>query len=87
MAAQSNNAFKDVGHLVKFNGENYSDYRCEFLAMMEQLDLKLMLDANTDAGEQVEARPAEVISFCFKLRKSSTYSLHVVNTLKLIVKT
>jgi hypothetical protein len=55
--------------------------------MMEQLDLKLMLDANTDAGEQVEARPAEVISFCFKLRKSSTYSLHVVNTLKLIVKT
>jgi hypothetical protein len=61
MAAQSNNAFKDVGHLVKFNGENYSDYRCEFLVMMEQLDLKIMLDANTEAGEQVEARPAEVI--------------------------
>ena len=85
MAAQSNNAFKDVGHLVKFNGENYSDYRCEFLAMMEQLDLKLMLD--TDAGEQVDTRPAEIIFFCFKLRKSSTYSLHGVNTLKLIVKT
>jgi hypothetical protein len=60
IAAQSNNTFKDVGHLVNFNGENYSDYRCEFLAMMEQLDLKIMLDANTEA-EQVEARPAEVI--------------------------
>jgi hypothetical protein len=51
MAVQSNNAFNDVGHLVKFNGENYSENRCEFLTMMEQLDLKNMLDANTNAGD------------------------------------
>jgi hypothetical protein len=28
--------------------------------MMEQLDLKNLLDANTTTGEQIEARPAKV---------------------------
>jgi len=59
MAVQTpHNAFKDVSHVVKFNGENYSDYRCEFLGMMEQLGLKTMLDAPT--GGQIESLPATV---------------------------
>ena len=52
------NAFKDVSHIVKFNGENYSDYRCEFLSMMEQLGMKTIVDAPEG---KVEILPTEVI--------------------------
>ena len=44
MAVPTHNAFKDVGHIVKFNRENYSGYRCEFLSIMEQLGMKSMVD-------------------------------------------
>ena len=62
MALPTHNAFKDVGHIVKFNGENYSNYRCEFLSMMEQLGMKTMVDAPEG---RVETLPTEVIIVYF----------------------
>ncbi|EFX65810.1 hypothetical protein DAPPUDRAFT_264195 [Daphnia pulex] len=53
IALPTHNAFKDVGHIVKFNGENYSDYRCEFLSMMEQLGMKTMVRINNIVTIQV----------------------------------
>ena len=41
----SHNTFRDVSHVVKFNGDNYNEYKYEFLGMMEQLGLKNMLEA------------------------------------------
>ena len=38
------NTFREVNHIVKFNGDNYNEYKYEFLGMMEQLGLKNMLD-------------------------------------------
>jgi len=55
MALPTHNAFKDVGHIVKFNGENYSDYRW---STMEQLGLKNMLDAPEG---RLETHPEMVI--------------------------
>ena len=51
------NSMKDVNHVTKFNGENFSDYRYEFLIIMEQFGLASLIDAT---GGQVEVLPAEV---------------------------
>ena len=51
------NSMKDVSHVTKFNGENFSDYRYEFLILMEQLGLSGLIDPS---GGQVEAFPAEL---------------------------
>jgi hypothetical protein len=82
MALPTHNAFKDVGHIVKFNGENYSDYRCEFLSMMEQLGMKTMVDAPEG---RVETLPTEVIIVyfltfyhCFALRIARKFFLLVL---------
>ncbi|EFX80095.1 hypothetical protein DAPPUDRAFT_318964 [Daphnia pulex] len=53
----THNVFKDVGYIVKFNGENYSDYRSEFLSKMEQLGMKTMVNAPEG---RVEILPTEV---------------------------
>ena len=39
------NTFKDASHISKFTGDNYQQYKYEFLGMMEQLGLKNMLEA------------------------------------------
>lgn len=51
------NSMKDVNHVTKFNGENFSDYRYEFLVIMEQFGLASLIDGT---GGQVEVLPAEV---------------------------
>ena len=51
------NSMKDVSHVTKFNGENFSDYRYEFLIIMEQFGLASLIDAS---GGQVEVLPTEV---------------------------
>ncbi|KAK4021594.1 hypothetical protein OUZ56_003506 [Daphnia magna] len=42
MAVTLQNAFRDFNHVVKFNGENYNEYKYELLSMLEQLGLKNM---------------------------------------------
>jgi hypothetical protein len=39
------NNFRDVSHLPKFNGQNFTDWRYEFQSMMEQLGLNVLLEA------------------------------------------
>jgi hypothetical protein len=58
IAVPTHNAFKNVGYIVKFNGENYSDYRSEFLSKMEQLGMKTKINAPEG---RVEILPTEVI--------------------------
>jgi hypothetical protein len=62
MALPTHNAFKDFGQIVKFNGENYSDYLCEFPSMMEQLGMKTMVGAPEG---RVKTLPTEVIIVYF----------------------
>ena len=56
---QNTNSFRDVGHIVKFNGDNHLDWKYEFLGMMEQLGLKNLIEP-TVAGGQVLTLPIEV---------------------------
>jgi hypothetical protein len=52
------NNFRDVSHLSKFNGQNFSEWRYEFQSMMEQLGLKALLEA--PPGGTLEVIPMEV---------------------------
>nr|CAH0110709.1 unnamed protein product [Daphnia galeata] len=55
---QNTNSFRDVGHIVKFNGDNHLDWKYEFLGMMEQLGLKNLIEPAV-AGGQVLTLPIE----------------------------
>ena len=44
MAAIQHNEFRDLSHVVKFNGDNYNEYKYELLSTLEQLGLKNMLE-------------------------------------------
>jgi hypothetical protein len=52
------NSFKDVSHLPKFNGQNFTEWKYEFQSMMEQLGLKALLEA--PPGGVLEVIPIEV---------------------------
>jgi hypothetical protein len=52
------NSFKDVSHLPKFNGQNFTEWKYEFQSMMEQLGLKALLEA--PPGGVLEIIPIEV---------------------------
>jgi len=73
---QNTNSFKDVGHIVKFNGDNHLDWKYEFLGIMEQLGLKNLIEP-TAVGGQVLSLPNEVIH---------TFIHHVLNYRKPIYK-
>jgi hypothetical protein len=73
---QNTNSFRDVGHIVKFNGDNHLDWKYEFLGMMEQLGLKNLIEPAV-AGGQVLTLPIEV---------NHTFIHHVLNYLKPIHK-
>ncbi|KAK4017679.1 hypothetical protein OUZ56_033376 [Daphnia magna] len=51
------NSFKDVSHLPKFNGQNFTEWKYEFQNMMEQLGLKALLEA--PPGGVLDAIPLE----------------------------
>ncbi|KZR96983.1 Uncharacterized protein APZ42_008376, partial [Daphnia magna] len=53
------NSFKDVSHLPKFNGQNFTEWKYEFQNMMEQLGLKALLEA--PPGGVLDAIPLEWI--------------------------
>ncbi|EFX84617.1 hypothetical protein DAPPUDRAFT_314847 [Daphnia pulex] len=44
MAAIQHNGFGDLSHVVKFNDDNYNEYKYELLSTLEQLGLKNMLE-------------------------------------------
>ena len=73
---QNTNSFRDVGHIVKFNGDNHLDWKYEFLGMMEQLGLKNLIEP-TVAGGQVLTLPIE---------ENHTFIHHVLNYRKPIHK-
>jgi len=58
-AIVAHNALRDVGHIVKFNGENHHEWKCEVLSMLEQLGLKNLLIIPT--GGVLSTLPANVI--------------------------
>ncbi len=56
------NCLKDMAHIVKFDGTNHFDWRYEFLGILEQHGLKVLIEP-VDGGD-VLARP-NVVSFLF----------------------
>ena len=56
-AITPSDTMENVGHVTKFNGENFSDYRYELMVVLEQLGLSSLID--TSRGP-IETLPAEV---------------------------